>query len=552
VDFLLSKEDVSVDIRKTGRDIRTALEIAASTGCTVDMARILLSRTNKSMYDFDPARGYTLLHFATCDMSDQTVLKQLLQGDIDIEVLNRAAETPLHTAVSQGNFRAVRLLLEAGANTATVSGATAVLPLHLAVQAGRLPIVQTLIEFGADVNASSKDTKSTAMHYASSSGSWGLVSFLIRMGALIDERDANRATPYVVAAGANHWHIVQKFTRFADLSVPDFDGLGVLHYAILAACMPVVRFLKKHCPALPQDIRDREGKIRGNELTCAIRSGNIDLFKMFWEDESKNFISDNGSGLAHFAVAANANDVRNLLLPHITEWNLSTSNMYSDTYPDRRYRNLKGLRPFHMAVLDGNHTAIAFLREKDLISDINTLTIGEEAYSSVHLATISGRASTVRFLAKIGADLNLKGKPNGQTPLHVAARLGFAGVVTALLDAGCMPNVTDDYGMTPELLAIEHEHHSVAKILGQHLDSLESNIGHLIDNNSSTSVLETHHGKPWKLPLAPSPHMSKVMTSNVSIYAVHNSECPEALYKALKECNNHGVYNLKEPFKRLV
>jgi hypothetical protein len=115
-----------------------------------------------------------------------------------------------------------------------------------------------------------------------------------------------------------------------------------------------------------------------------------------------------------------------------------------------------------------------------------------------------------------------------------------------------MPNLTDDYGMTPELLAIEHEHHSVAKILGQHLDSLESNIRHRTDNNSSTSVLETHHGKPWKLPLAPSPHMSKVMTSNVSIYAVHNTECPEALYKALEECNNHGVYNLKEPFKRLV
>jgi hypothetical protein len=130
--------------------------------------------------------------------------------------------------------------------------------------------------------------------------------------------------------------------------------------------------------------------------------------------------------------------------------------------------------------------------------------------------------------------------------------LGFVGIVTALLDAGCMPNPTDDYGMTPELLAIEHDHHAVAKILGQHLDSLESKIDLRKDNNSSTSVLDTHRGKPWKLPLAPSPHMSKVMTSNVSIYAVHNTECPEALYKALEECNNHGVYNLKEPFKRRV
>jgi ankyrin repeat protein len=100
VDLLLSKEDVSVDIRKSGGDIRTSLEIAASTGCALDTARALLSRTNKSVYDFDPAHGYTLLRFAACDMSDQMVLMQLLQGDIDIEVLNKAAETPLHTAVS--------------------------------------------------------------------------------------------------------------------------------------------------------------------------------------------------------------------------------------------------------------------------------------------------------------------------------------------------------------------------------------------------------------------------------------------------------------------
>jgi ankyrin repeat protein len=466
--------------------------------------------------------------------------------------LNRAAETLLHTAVSQGNCRAVRLLLEAGANTAIASGAPAILPLHLAAQAGRMPIVQILVELGADVNASSKDTKSTALHYASRSGSWDLFSFLIKTGALIDERDVSGATPCLVAAKTNHWHIVRKLTKFADLSVPDFNGRGVLHYAILAGSMSLVRFLKKHCPALPQDIRDREGKICGNELTCAIDSGNIDLFHMFWEDESKDFTSDYGSRLAHFAVAASTNNVRNLLLPHITEWNLSTANMYCNTHLDRRYHNLNGLRPFHIAVFNGNRTAITFLREKDLLSDINALTTGAEAYSSVHLATISNRPSTVKLLANIGADLNLKDKLDGQTPLHIAARLGFADIVTVLLDAGCIPNPTDDYGMTPELLAIEHDHHAVAKILGQHLDSLESKIDLQKDNKSSTSVLDTHHGKPWKLPLALSPHMSKVMTSNVSIYAVHNTECPEALYKALEECNNRGVYNLKEPFKRLV
>jgi ankyrin repeat protein len=335
-----------------------------------------------------------------------------------------------------------------------------------------------------------------------------------------------------VVARANHWHIVRKFTKLADLSVPNFDGLGVLHYAILAGSISLVRFLKKQCPALPQDIRDREGKLCGNELTCAITSGNVDLFQMFWEDESKNFISEDGYGLSHFAVEASTNDVRNLLLPYITGWNLSTAHRwysYRHVGSSGHGHNIKGVQPFHIAVFDGNHTTIIFLREKDLLSDINALTIGEEAYYPVHLAVISNRRSTVKLLASIGADFNLKDNPNGQTPVQIAAELGLPDIVTELLNAGCMPNPTDDSGMTPELLAIEHEHHAVAKILGQHLDSLESNIDRLKDNNPSTSVLDTHHGKPWKPPLAPSQHMSKVMTSNVSIYAVHNTDCSEAL-----------------------
>jgi hypothetical protein len=54
-----------------------------------------------------------------------------------------------------------------------------------------------------------------------------------------------------------------------------------------------------------------------------------------------------------------------------------------------------------------------------------------------------------------------------------------------------------------EFLAIEHGYHAVAKLLGEHLDSLESNTDLQKDSNSSTSRLDMHHRKPWQLPPCP-------------------------------------------------
>jgi ankyrin repeat protein len=445
-------------------------------------------------------------------------------------------------------------LLEAGANTTTATGTPAILPLHLAVQRGRLPIVQILVEFGANVNASSQDTKSTALHYASAKGTWDIVLFLIKKGSLVEERDVSGATPCILAARAKHWHVVRKFTKFSDLNATDFNGLGALHYAISSGSISVVRFLNKHCPGLTQDIRDREGKLRGSTLTCAIRSGNIDVFQMFWGDRGKHFISDYGCGLAHFAVGTSENGIRNLLLPHITDWNLDTACLWltSEIPGLLTVKSPRGLLPLHIAASFGNVAAITFLNDNNLIPDINALTAGEEAYSSLHLAARFSQLKTVKLLANMGAELDLKDKVDGQKPLHIAARFGFASIVTALLGAGCKPNPMDANGMTAELLAIENDHHTVAKLLTEHLDSLESKADLQKDSNSSTSRLDMRHRKPWRLPLAQTPHMSKVVTGNMSIYAVHDTDGPEGLYKALEECKDQGVYNLGKPFKRLV
>jgi hypothetical protein len=93
--------------------------------------------------------------------------------------------------------------------------------------------------------------------------------------------------------------------------VPLTDGYGALHYAAREGAIQTVQLLRKHYVPFKQDIKDRQGKVRGNTLICAAIAGNAGLFRMAWEDGAKDFVS-----LAHFAVEALSNGVRDLLLSY--------------------------------------------------------------------------------------------------------------------------------------------------------------------------------------------------------------------------------------------
>ncbi|KAH6711655.1 ankyrin repeat-containing domain protein [Leptodontidium sp. MPI-SDFR-AT-0119] len=235
VDTLLSKPEVTVDIRGTGEDRLSSLELAAHLGCSGDTARILLSRTSIDFSALDPVYGNSILHWTTGNASDTSVLKELLQRKVDLECLNKASVTALYTAISWENAAVVNILLEAGANVKTATGSPLkVLPIHQAVQTGQLQVLRKLIEYGADINATSADTQWTALHYACLESQLDMISFLIASGALLNKRDAEGNTPYLIAAGSKNWHVVHKFfTTSADLEAKNLKGLNALHFAIL-------------------------------------------------------------------------------------------------------------------------------------------------------------------------------------------------------------------------------------------------------------------------------------------------------------------------------
>jgi ankyrin repeat protein len=104
-------------------------------------------------------------------------------------------------AAAQGNLRAVRRCLAAGADVdATVdapgipvSGAT---PLHLAVLFDQGAVARLLIETRANVNAKAKDKHGgTPLHWAAAVGRLEMAKRLIEAGADVNAPDNNGYTP---------------------------------------------------------------------------------------------------------------------------------------------------------------------------------------------------------------------------------------------------------------------------------------------------------------------------------------------------------------------
>jgi ankyrin repeat protein len=119
--------------------------------------------------------------------------------------------TPLHRAASHADVEALRLLLDAGAdsNATTQTGTTA---LMLAAglgwrelysggtEAAAIEFMKVCLERGADINATNTEGN-TPLHGAAQRGSEALIRFLVAAGAKLDARNKQGLTPLDEALG---------------------------------------------------------------------------------------------------------------------------------------------------------------------------------------------------------------------------------------------------------------------------------------------------------------------------------------------------------------
>ena len=332
-----------------------------------------------------------------------------------------------------------------------------------------------------------------------------------------------------------------------------------MHYAFASGAKDIVELLQKHGATLLQDIRKQDGKLLGNSLTCAAMSGDLNVFQMIFKEEAElQFEDDTGWKLPHYAVKAKEDAVRELLLTHNVDWEAHTAEFHEDEI------DFVEACPLHIAACWGNDDSINFLKSKELIQNIDARTGQPHCYTPLHLATHFNNLSKVKLLLDFGADIDLADRLAEKTALHHAAELGFADIVRVLLSHGCHPNLLDAHGMTPELLAAEKGHVEVSAMLSRHLDGLEEAQQAearmaTVTTAAAQSMLKRSsacatapNNALWRLPLFRGPYVRKIMTGDVSIYAVDNTTCPPALRALLEQHEGKEVDKLGTPYRRRI
>lgn len=158
------------------------LHWASSNGHNTLVA-LLLERGARATIDRPDLRGLTPLHSAALRGQAKAV-KILLENGADTETRNKFGWTPLHLATLSGDHITARLLLEngaeIGARSCTVHKKTA---FHYAALLGHIAVAKLLLEKGVDIEAKDK-LGMTAVQSAVVAGHNGIISLLVDSGAL--------------------------------------------------------------------------------------------------------------------------------------------------------------------------------------------------------------------------------------------------------------------------------------------------------------------------------------------------------------------------------
>ena len=146
-------------------------------------------------------------------------------------------------AAEDGNIKAVKQHLAAGADVDAKGGWLGGTPLHYAVGKGHKRIVELLIAKGADVHEKAKDG-TTPLH---STKTKEIAELLIAEGADVNAKGDRGSTPLHGAAFKGHKEIAELLiVKGANVNAKDFENKTPLDWAIAGKRSETTDLLRKH------------------------------------------------------------------------------------------------------------------------------------------------------------------------------------------------------------------------------------------------------------------------------------------------------------------
>ena len=418
------------DVNAAQSDGTTALMWAAYHG-DVELVETLLRRGAEPNLVND--YGASALSEAS-KKGDADVIALLLEAEADPNIANAEGQTPLMNVARTGNVAAAQLLIEAGADPNAMEQWGGQTALMWAAAQGQPDMIDTLIAAGADPNAQAfirdwgrritseprpKDMDRggfTALLYAAREGCAECVRRLAAGGADLNQHDADRATPLILALMSLHFDTAATLIEAgADINKWDLYGQSPLYVAI--------------------------------DMNTTPAGGRPDVPSL---DENKPL------DIARILLDLGAN-------PNLQ---LKVRPPYRNVIQDRGGDNVlsAGATPLLRAAKAGDNDAIRLLLSYDnVLVDLPTATgvtplliAGGMGHGSNptrgRYKTEDQGVESIRLLTAAGADINAQNE-DGQTAAHAAVQKGWPKVIEVLAELGADLTIADDNGVTPLAMA---------------------------------------------------------------------------------------------------
>ena len=218
---------------------------------------------NGAKADAENAQGETPLHLVSQNECDTDIHRNAIVGigrllvrrGVNINILDKNQNTPLHSAAFHRNFYFARKLLDNGAN-ATAENDQGETPLHLVARNGYredgVRGAQLLLENGMDVDTPNAD-QNTPLHVASYLGKLEIARVLLDHGAKVGSENNRTQTPLHLVVQGSYWFQedclgVAKLLleHGADMNAQDTDNATSLHMACYRGRLDIARVLLEY------------------------------------------------------------------------------------------------------------------------------------------------------------------------------------------------------------------------------------------------------------------------------------------------------------------
>ncbi|XP_050231391.1 protein VAPYRIN-like [Mercurialis annua] len=237
------------------------------------------------------------------------------------------------------------------------------------------------------------------------------------------------------------WFTAKKKQVFIDSGIKVmFVGSPILAQLVADGSMDEIReVLERSDPSWnPADSVDFNGQTL---LHIAIAQGRPDFVQLLLEFEP-NVELQNRAGASPLEAAAAAGEA--LIVELLLANKASTDRSESSTWG-----------PIHLAASNGHLDVLRLL----LLKGANVDSVTKDGFTALHMAVEERRRDCARLLLASGAKADIDDATEGDTSLHIAARLGDESMVKLLLQkGGANKNIRNKNGKIAYDIAAEHGH----------------------------------------------------------------------------------------------